>query len=79
MQNHHPQQYDQLSWRQRHPHRRFINSETLLNSVISTEGARIMILDISIFYLMTPRRRKEYVKMKLSDFTESVIEHYSLC
>ena len=51
----------------------------LLNSVISTEGARIMILDISNFYLMTPRRRKEYVKMKLSDFTESVIAHYSLC
>ena len=31
-----------------------------------------MILDISNFYLMTPLRRKEYVKMKLSDFAEKV-------
>ena len=40
----------------------------LLNSVISTEGARFMILDISNFHLMSPLKRKEYVKMKLSDF-----------
>ena len=51
----------------------------LLNSVISTEGARFMILDISNFYLMTPLKRKEYVKMKLSDFPETVISHYNLC
>ena len=37
-----------------------------------------MILDISNFYLMTPLKRKEYVKMKLSDFPESVIAHYNL-
>ena len=37
-----------------------------------------MILDISNFYLMTPLKRKEYVKMKLSDFPEKVIEHYNL-
>ena len=39
----------------------------LLNIVISTDGARFMILDISNFYLMNPLKRKEYVKMKLSD------------
>ena len=50
----------------------------LLNSVTSTEGARFMILRISNFYLMTPLKRKEYVKMKLSDFPESVISHYNL-
>ena len=50
----------------------------LLNSVISAEGARFMILYISNFYLMTPLKRKEYVKMKLSDFPESVISHYNL-
>ena len=27
---------------------------------------------------MTPLKRKEYVKMKLSDFPESVISHYNL-
>ena len=50
----------------------------LLNSVISTEVARFMILDNSNLYLMTPLKRKEYVKMKLSDFPESVIAHYNL-
>ena len=38
-----------------------------------------MILDISNFYLMNPPKRKEYVKMKLSDFPEKVTEHYKLC
>ena len=51
----------------------------LLNRFISTEGARFMILDISIFYLMTPLKRKEYVKMKLSDFPETLIAHDNLC
>ena len=51
----------------------------LLNSVILTEGSRFMILDISNFYLMTPLKRKEYLKMKLSDFPESIIAHYNLC
>ena len=51
----------------------------LLNIVISTEGARFMILDILNFYMMNPLKRKEYVKMKLYDFPESVIAHYNLC
>ena len=51
----------------------------LLNSVVSTEGARFMILDISNFYLKTPLKRKEYVKVKHSDFPETVIAHYNLC
>ena len=37
-----------------------------------------MILDISNVYLMTPLKRKEYVKMKPSDFPESVISNYKL-
>ena len=50
----------------------------LLNSVISTKGARFMTLNISNFYLMTPLKRKEYARMKISDFPENVIEHYNL-
>ena len=38
-----------------------------------------MILDISNFYLMTHLKRKEYVKMKFSNFPETVIAHYNLC
>ena len=51
----------------------------LLNSVISTDGARFMILEISNFYLTTPLKRKEYVKTKLSNFPKTVIAHYNLC
>jgi hypothetical protein len=50
----------------------------LLNSVISTKGAKFMTLDIKNFYLMTPLKRKEYVKMKIADFPDDVIEHYQL-
>ena len=37
-----------------------------------------MILEISDFYLMTPLKRKEYVRIKLLGFPEKVIEHYNL-
>ena len=60
------------------PNADLLTVKLLLNSVISTEGARFMILDISNIYLMTPLKRKEYVKMKLSGFPESVISHYNL-
>ena len=50
----------------------------LLNSVISTPGAKFMTMDISNFYLMTPLKRKEYVRMKLADIPENVIDPYKL-
>ena len=50
----------------------------LLNSVISTPGARFMTMDISNFYLMTPLKRKEYLRMKLADMPEEVIKQYNL-
>jgi hypothetical protein len=50
----------------------------LLNSVISTPGARFMSLDISDFYLMAPMTRYEYVRMNLTDFPEEMIEEYKL-
>ena len=37
-----------------------------------------MTMDISNFYLMTPLKRKEYLRMKLSDMPENVIEQYNL-
>ena len=49
----------------------------LLNSVISTKGDKFMTLDISNFYLMTPLKRKEYVRMRMSDFSPNVVDHYS--
>ena len=50
----------------------------LLNSVISTPGAKFATADISNFYLMTPLKRPEYAKIKLSDIPEEVIKEYNL-
>ena len=37
-----------------------------------------MTMDISNFYLMTPLARKEYLRMKLADFSDDVVAHYNL-
>ena len=50
----------------------------MLNSVISTQGARFMTLDIKIFYLNTPMERYEYVRIKLDDVPEEIIQQYLL-
>jgi hypothetical protein len=50
----------------------------LLNSIVSTPGAKFMTLDIKNFYLCTPLKRREYVRMKLEDFPEDIIELYDL-
>jgi hypothetical protein len=50
----------------------------LLNSVISTPGAKFMSLDISNFYLMAPMDRQEYVRMNLDDFPDDIIKEYNL-
>jgi CO/xanthine dehydrogenase FAD-binding subunit len=50
----------------------------LLNSVISTEGARFASVDIKNFYLCTPLTRYKYVRMNLANFPEDVIEQYKL-
>jgi hypothetical protein len=43
----------------------------LLNSVISTPGAKFATADISNFYLMSPlMKRPEYAKIRLSDIPE---------
>jgi len=53
-------------------------AKLLFNSVISTQGARFMTMDIANFYLMTPLKRPEYVKIKLSDIPEKIIVKYKL-
>jgi hypothetical protein len=53
-------------------------AKLLFNSVISTHGARFMTMDIANFYLMTPLKRPEYVKIKLSDIPEEIIVEYKL-
>ncbi len=49
-----------------------------LNSVILTKGAKFANADLANFYLMTPLKRPEYAKIKLSDIPEEVIKKYKL-
>jgi hypothetical protein len=53
-------------------------AKILFNSVISTRGARFMTLDISNFYLMTPLKRPEYIRVKINDIPEEIINEYKL-
>ena len=50
----------------------------LFNSIVSTKGAKFMTADIKNFYLMTPLKRWEYIKLKLSDIPAEVISEYNL-
>ena len=50
----------------------------LFNSIISTKGRRFMTMDISNFYLMTPLHRSEFIRIKLSDIPDGVIDKYKL-
>ena len=53
-------------------------AKLLFNSVISTKGGRFMTLDISNFYLNTPLKRPEYVRIKLADIPQEIIDEYNL-
>jgi hypothetical protein len=50
----------------------------LINSIISTQGAKFVTMDIKNFYLNTLMARYEYMRLKISDMPNNVIEHYKL-
>ncbi len=50
----------------------------MLNSIISTQGARFMTLDIKNFYLNTPMEQYKHVCIKLDDVSEEIIQQYLL-
>jgi hypothetical protein len=50
----------------------------LLNSIISTPGAKFFMMDIKDFYLNTPMKRFEYMRLQLSNMPEDAIDHYQL-
>jgi hypothetical protein len=45
----------------------------LVNSIISTPGARCIMLDIKDFYLNTPMKCKEYMRLKITDIPDNII------
>jgi len=48
------------------------------NSIISTPGARCIMVDIKDFYLNTPMKRPEYMRLKITDTPDKIIEEYNL-
>ncbi len=49
----------------------------LLNSVISTKDARCVTLDIKDFNLNMPMKRNKYMRLKLADIPEEIMEEYN--
>ena len=50
----------------------------VINSTLSTPGAKYMTADLSNFYLNTPLDRPEYARIKLSVIPQEVIDKYEL-
>jgi hypothetical protein len=50
----------------------------LLNSIISTKGAKCIMLDVKDFYLNTPMKRYEYMRLKLSNIPKEILIKYKL-
>jgi hypothetical protein len=53
-------------------------AKILINSVISTLGAKFLVIDINNFYLNTPIGRFEYMVINLSSLPQETIDKYNL-
>ena len=50
----------------------------LINSILSIPRAKCIMMDIKDFYLQTRMTRPEYMRLKITDIPQEVIEHYNL-
>jgi hypothetical protein len=50
----------------------------LINSVVSTKGAKCLMVDVKDFYLNTPMKRYEYMRLKMTDIPDEIIKEYKL-
>ena len=50
----------------------------LVNSILSTPNAKCIMMDIKDFYLRTPMERPEYMRLKITDIPDEIIEQYKL-
>jgi hypothetical protein len=50
----------------------------LMKSIISTPGAQCIMVDIKDFYLFTPMKRPEYMRLKKTDIPEEIMREYQL-
>jgi hypothetical protein len=60
------------------PTANLLTVKLLINSIVSTPGAKFLGLDLKDFYLNTPMDRPEFLRMKLDNFPDDVIEQYGL-
>jgi hypothetical protein len=60
------------------PTAELLTIKLLANSIISTPNAKMLTLDLKDFYLNTPMARPEFIRIKLADIPEDVIECYNL-
>jgi len=60
------------------PTAEMLAAKMLFNSIISTKDACFMTMDISNFYLMTPLHRPEFIRIKLGDIPDEVINECKL-
>lgn len=66
------------TWEYSTPTANLTTVKLLLNSVISTKGAKFFTMDIKDFYLNTPLKRYEYLRFPIKDIPDNVIQQYSL-
>ncbi len=50
----------------------------LVNSILSTPNATCIMMDIKDFYLQTPMKRSEYMRLKITDTPDEIIQEYIL-
>ena len=55
-----------------------LSAKILFNSVISTPGGKFTTMAISNFYLNTPLKRPEFIRMRIGDITNKIIQEYNL-
>jgi hypothetical protein len=53
-------------------------AKIIINSVISTLGAKFLVIDINMFYLNTPLRQFEYMVINLSSLPQETVDKYDL-
>ena len=60
------------------PTANLLTVKLIFNSIVSTPGVRFLGLDLKDFYLNTPLDRPEFLRIKLSNCPDNVIEEYNL-
>ena len=60
------------------PTSEMLTVKLLIDSFISTKGAKFMPIDIKNFYLNTPMSRYEYMRLKMAELPQDFINEYRL-